>query len=226
MHIPDGFISAPTALATGAVSAGAVAYALKMGRERLEDRQVPLVGVTAAFVFAVQMLNFPVGLGTSGHLVGGALAAILLGPWMACLVLAVVLLVQAIGFADGGITALGANIALMGVVAGIGGSTLFRALIAALPRSRGGFLTATAITSWLTVMVASVVCTLFITYGGVFGGDQIGTVLLTMVGLHALIGAGEALITVAAVAAVTAARPDLMVNGDPLRPVTGRMVSV
>lgn len=225
VHIPDGFVSAPTALATGAVSAGAVAYALKAGRQQLEDRQVPLVGVTAAFVFAAQMLNFPVGLGTSGHLIGGALAAILLGPWMACLVLAVVLLVQAIGFADGGITALGANIALMAMVAGIGGASLFRVLVAALPRSRGGFLTAAAITSWLTVVVASVVCTLFITYGGVFGGDQSGTVLVTMVGLHALIGIGEALITVAAVAAVLAARPDLMANGDLLPPVTGRAVT-
>lgn len=224
MHIPDGFVSAPTALATGAVSAGAVAYSLKVGREQLEDRQVPLVGVTAAFIFAVQMLNFPVGLGTSGHLVGGALAAILLGPWMACLVLAVVLLVQAIGFADGGITALGANIALMGLVAGVGGAYLFRALAGLLPRSRGGFLAATAITSWVTVVVASIVCTLFITVGGVFGAEAFGTVLMTMVGLHALIGIGEAIITVAAVAAVTATRPDLVANSDLLPPPAGEAV--
>ena len=120
MHIPDGFISGSTAVVTGVVSAGAVAYALKEGRETLEDRQIPLVGVTAAFVFAVQMINFPVGLGTSGHLVGGALASVLLGPWLAALVLAVVLLVQALAFADGGITALSANVLLMGVVAGVG----------------------------------------------------------------------------------------------------------
>ncbi len=210
MHIPDGFISPATAVVTGAVSAGAVAYALKAGREQLEDRQIPLVGVTAAFVFAVQMINFPVGLGTSGHLIGGALAAILLGPWMATLVLAVVLLVQAIGFADGGITALGANIFLMGVVAGFGGHYLFRALAAALPRTQGGFLAATGITAWLSVVVASVICSLFITIGGVFGAGELGPVLISMVGLHALIGIGEAVITVAAVAAVTASRPDLV----------------
>jgi cobalt/nickel transport system permease protein len=210
MHIPDGFVSPATAVVTGAVSAGAVGYALRSGREQLDDRQVPLVGVTAAFVFAVQMINFPIGLGTSGHLVGGTLAAILLGPWMACLVLAVVLLVQAIGFADGGITALGANIALMGVVAGIGGHYLYRALAALLPRTPGGFVAATAITAWLSVVVASIVCSLFITVGGVFGAGELAPVLVSMVGLHALIGTGEAVITVAAVSAVVATRPDLV----------------
>lgn len=210
MHIPDGFINGATAVTTGAVSAGAVAYSLKAAREQLADRQIPLVGVTAAFVFAVQMINFPIGFGTSGHLVGGALAAILLGPWMSCLVLAVVLLVQAIGFGDGGITALGANIALMGVIAGVGGHYLFRFLSAVLPRSETGFLAATGITAWASVVVASVVCSLFITYGGLFGAGELAPVLATMVGLHALIGIGEALITVAAVAAVAATRPDLI----------------
>lgn len=210
MHIPDGFIGGATAVTTGVASAGGVAYALKAARDTLDDRQVPLVGVTAAFVFAVQMINFPVFFGTSGHLVGGALAAILLGPWMACLVLAVVLLVQAIGFADGGITALGANVFLMGLVAGVGGSYAFRALARVLPRTQGGFLAATGITAWLSVVVASVVCSLFITVGGRFGTEELGTVLASMVGLHALIGIGEALITVAAVSAVAAARPDLM----------------
>lgn len=214
MHIPDGFLAPATAVATGVVSAGAVAYALRAGREELDDRQIPLVGVTAAFVFAVQMINFPIGLGTSGHLIGGTLAAVLLGPWMACLVLAVVLGVQAIGFADGGITALGANIFLMGLVAGTGGALLFRVLARVLPRTRRGFLVATGVTAWLSVVIASVVCTLFITVGGAFGGDQLGPVLGTMVGLHALIGIGEALITVAAVAAVTASRPDLVATRD------------
>jgi cobalt/nickel transport system permease protein len=217
MHIPDGFLSAPTAIGTGVVAAGAVAYALREGRESLADRQVPLVGVTAAFVFAVQMLNFPIALGTSGHLIGGALAAILLGPWTACLVLAVVLGVQAIGFADGGITALGANVTLMGLIAGVGGHHLFRALAAWLPRGRRGFLTATAVTSWATVVVASVVCSLLITLGGPFGIASLGRVLPVMTGLHALIGVGEAAITTAAVGAVIATRPDLVTNADLLR---------
>lgn len=227
MHIPDGFISAPTAIGTGLVAAGAVAYALREGRQSLADRQIPVVGVTSAFVFAVQMINFPIAFGTSGHLIGGALAAVLLGPWMACLVLAVVLGVQAVMFADGGITALGANVALMGIVAGVGGHHLFRAVATALPRGRNGFLAATAVTAWATVVVASMVCTLFITVGGVFGAEDIGTVFTAMVGLHALIGVGEALITTAAVAAVITARPDLVANGDLLgaRTATGRAVT-
>lgn len=222
MHIPDGFVNGTTAAATGVVSAGAVAYALKAGRDHLDDRQVPVVGVTAAFVFAAQMINFPVGLGTTGHLIGGALAAVLLGPWMACLVLAVVLLVQALGFADGGITALGANVLLMGVVAGIGGHYLFRVVARLLPRTRTGFLVATGITAWSTVVVASVVCTVLITFGGTFGADELAPVLATMVGLHALIGLGEAAITVAAVGAVLATRPDLVANAD-LLPEHGRL---
>jgi cobalt/nickel transport system permease protein len=214
VHIPDGFLSAGTAAATGVVSLGGLAYGLRVSQQRLDDRQVPLVGVTAAFVFAVQMINFPVGLGTSGHLVGGALAAVLLGPGMAALVLTVVLAVQALVFADGGITALGANVLLMGLIAGAGGAALFRALARALPRTRAGFLAATGITAWLSVVVASVVCTVLITYGGVFGGAEFPRVLATMVGLHALIGAGEAAITVAAVSAVLASRPDLVAHAD------------
>lgn len=210
MHIPDGFVDTSTAIVTGAVAAGAVGASLRAAQRHLDDRQIPLVGVTAAFVFAVQMINFPVGLGTSGHLVGGALAAILLGPWMACLVLAVVLGVQAIGFADGGITALGANVLLMGIVAGIGGHYLFRGLARVLPRTRGGFLTATALTAWASVVVASAVCALLIWLGGPFGPE----VVPVMLGLHALIGIGEAAITTAVVGAVVAARPDLVANAD------------
>lgn len=210
MHVPDGFISVPTALATGVVAIIMVALALRVAKDRLDDRQVPLVGVTAAFIFAVQMINFPVGLGTTGHLIGGALAAILLGPWMATLILSVVLLVQAIGFADGGITALGANITLMGVFAGFVGGYVFKALAHTLPRTRGGYLTAAGAASWLSVVGASAICSVFITFGGIFGTDEAVPVFATMVGLHALIGLGEAVITVAAVAAVLAARPDLV----------------
>jgi cobalt/nickel transport system permease protein len=214
MHIPDGFILGSTAAVTGAVSVGTVGAALRIGAQQLKERQVPLVGLTAAFVFAVQMVNFPVGLGTTGHLIGGALAAILLGPWMAAVVLTVVLLVQALGFADGGITALGANVFLMGVIAGTGGYYLFRALAGLLPRTRRGFLTATAITSWATVVIASMVCSVLITVGGVFGGAQLLPVLATMAGLHALIGIGEAVITTLAVGAVLSARPDLLATAD------------
>src|SRR4051794_34175200 len=116
MHVPDGFLDAPTSIGTGVVAAMAVGVALRGARRELDDRTAPLAGLVAVFVFAAQMLNFPVGAGTSGHLLGGALAAVLVGPWTATLCLTVVLAVQSLLFADGGITALGTNVVLMGVV--------------------------------------------------------------------------------------------------------------
>ncbi|GFP29456.1 cobalt/nickel transport system permease protein [Candidatus Hakubella thermalkaliphila] len=118
MHIPDGFLDPKTIITTAVISAGALGYGIKKVNQKLGERQVPLLGLTAAFIFAAQMLNFPVVGGTSGHFLGGVLAAVLLGPWAACLIMAVVLIVQSIGFADGGLTALGANIFNMGVVGG------------------------------------------------------------------------------------------------------------
>jgi cobalt/nickel transport system permease protein len=218
MHIPDGFINLQTAAVTSVASVGGVAYALRRVRERLADRQIPLVGVTAAFVFAAQMINFPVLPGVSGHLIGGALAAILLGPWLGCLVLATVLLVQALGFADGGVTALGANVSLMGLVTAVGGHYLFRAITAVLPRGRRSFAAATAITAWTTVFAASGLATLYITYGGFAGAEQARVMLPVMLGVHALIGLGEAFITTAVVMAVVRTRPDLVANADRLTP--------
>ena len=135
MHVPDGFLDAPTSVATGVVAAAGVAVALRGARRELDDRTAPLAGLVATFVFAAQMLNFPVGAGTSGHLLGGALAAVLVGPCTGVLCLSVVLLVQGLLFADGGITALGTNITLMAVV-GVGvGWLVFRALQRGAARS-------------------------------------------------------------------------------------------
>ena len=224
MHIPDGFLNLPAAAASGAAAVGGIGYSLRVARTRLQDRQIPLVGVTAAFVFAAQMINFPVLPGVSGHLIGGALAAILLGPWLGFLVLATVLLVQAIGFADGGITALGANIVLMSVVGAVGGHYVFRGLSALLPRNERSFAAATAATAWITVVAASGVAALLLTFGGFAGADQVGVVLPVMLGVHALIGIGEAFITTAVVVAVVRTRPDLVANADRLRvaPQTSR----
>ena len=137
MHVPDGFLDAPTSLATAAVAATAVAFALRGARRELDDRTAPLAGLVATFVFAAQMVNFPVAAGTSGHLIGGALAAVLVGPWTATLCLTVVLLVQGLLFADGGLTALGTNVALMAVVAVWIGYAVFRLALLALPRRVG-----------------------------------------------------------------------------------------
>lgn len=164
-----------------------------------------MVGLTAAFVFAGQMVNFPIAFGTSGHLLGGVLAGLLLGPWLGCLVMAVVLLVQAIGFGDGGITVIGANISLMGVIAAIGGYYVFRGVAALLPRSRAGFLGAAGFTAWLSVVAASAVAAVYLLLSGF--PQQ---VLAYMIGLHAVIGIGEAAITVLVLSAVLASRPDLV----------------
>lgn len=216
MHIPDGLIYAPTAVATGATGAGLVALALYKSRDGLDDRQIPLVGVTAAFIFAAQMVTFPVAGGTSAHLLGGVLAGILLGPWLGALVETVVYLVQAIGFADGGVTALGANVIMMGFLPAVGGYYFFRLVARRLPRTRRSFLGTTAVTAWLSVVLASVLAAVFI----VAGGPLPVQAYPIMVGIHMVVGVGEAVITTAVVAAVLRTRPDLMATRDllPARP--------
>ncbi len=208
MHVPDGFLDAPTSLATAAVAAGAVAVALKKSRDELDDLTAPLAGLTACFVFAVQMMNFPVAAGTSGHLMGGALTAALVGPWTAVLCLTVVLLVQAVAFADGGLTALGTNVLLIGVVTVLVGWTVLR-LVTRLWRSRLGVLVGAGLGAFLSVPVAALVFVGLFAVGGVTD-VPLGTVTAFMTGVHALIGLGEAAITVAVLGAVLAVRPDLV----------------
>ena len=228
MHVPDGFLDAPTSAATAAVAAGGVALALRGARRELDERAAPLAGLTAAFVFAVQMVNFPVGAGTSGHLMGGLLAAVLVGPWTAVLCMTVVLIVQALLFADGGLTALGTNVTLLGLVAVAVGWGAFRLLARLLPTSRGGVLTAAGVGAFLSVPVAALVFVGLFAVGGV-ADVPVGTVAAAMGGVHVLIGLGEAAITVAVVGAVLAVRPDLVYGARSLRrstPLAGRPSSV
>ncbi|MFP8887663.1 energy-coupling factor ABC transporter permease [Streptomyces mangrovi] len=217
MHVPDGFLNAPVSVATGAVAAAAVAVSLRGARRELAgaaahhgaERTAPLAGLVAAFVFAVQMLNFPVGAGTSGHLMGGALAAILVGPYTGVLALSVVLLMQALLFADGGLTALGTNITLIGVVTVVASYAVFRALVRVLPRRRGSVTAAAFVSALLSVPAAAAVFTGLYALGGT-AEVPLGKVLTAMLGVHTLIGVGEALITTATVGAVLAVRPDLV----------------
>ena len=228
MHVPDGFLDAPTSAATAAVAAGGVALALRGARRELDERAAPLAGLTAAFVFAVQMVNFPVGAGTSGHLMGGLLAAVLVGPWTAVLCMTVVLIVQALLFADGGLTALGTNVTLLGLVAVVVGWGAFRLLTRLLPTSRGGVLTAAGVGAFLSVPVAALVFVGLFAVGGV-ADVPVGAVAAAMGGVHVLIGLGEAAITVAVVGAVLAVRPDLVYGARSLRrstPLAGRPSSV
>ncbi|PAZ14620.1 cobalt ABC transporter permease [Streptomyces sp. SA15] len=209
MHVPDGFIDAPTSVATGAVAAAAVAVSLRGARRELDERTAPLAGLVAAFIFAVQMLNFPVAAGTSGHLLGGALAAILVGPYTGVLCVSVVLLMQGILFADGGLTALGVNITCMAIVTTVVAYAVFRGLVKVLPRARRSVTVASFVAALLSVPAAALAFTLLYTVGGTTD-VAIGKVATAMIGVHVLIGIGEAAITALTVGAVIAVRPDLV----------------
>ncbi|MEV8335712.1 energy-coupling factor ABC transporter permease [Streptomyces niveus] len=219
MHVPDGMINLPVSAAAGVVAAGAVAVSLRGARRELgsgplaeghgAERTAPLAGLVAAFVFAVQMLNFPVAAGTSGHLLGGALAAILVGPYTGVLCIAVVLLMQGILFADGGLTALGVNITVMGVVTVIVSYGIFRGLLRILPRGRRSVTVSAFAAALVSVPAAAAAFTLLYAIGGTTH-IPVGKVLTAMVGVHVLIGIGEAAITALTVGAVIAVRPDLV----------------
>ncbi|MGW5422326.1 energy-coupling factor ABC transporter permease [Streptomyces sp. NPDC003943] len=219
MHVPDGFINAPVSAAAGVAAAVAVAVSLRGARKELGgtsgagghggERTAPLAGLVAAFIFAVQMLNFPVAAGTSGHLLGGALAAILVGPYTGVLCVAVVLLMQGVLFADGGLTALGVNITDMSVVTVVVAYAVFRGLVLVLPRSRRSVTVASFLAALVSVPAAAVAFTAFYAIGGTTD-VPIGKVATAMVGVHVLIGIGEAVITMLTVGAVIAVRPDLV----------------
>jgi cobalamin biosynthesis protein CbiM len=205
MHAPDGFIDAPISIVAGVVAAGGIAVCLRGARRELDDRTAPLAGLVAVYVFAVQMLNFPVAGGTSGHLLGGTLAAVLVGPFTGALCVSVVLLVQALLFADGGLTALGVNISTMALATVLIGYLLARLLI----RFRVTAAVAAGLAAAVSVVGASLVFVFFYALGGTTD-VALGTVTAAMVGVHALIGIGEGLITAVTVAAIASTRPDLV----------------
>jgi cobalt/nickel transport system permease protein len=214
MHVPDGFLDAPTSIATGVVAAAGIAVALRGARRELDDRTAPMAGLVAAFVFAAQMLNFPVGAGTSGHLLGGALAAVLVGPWTGALCLSVVLLVQGLLFADGGITALGTNITLFSVVAVGTGWLVFRGLQRLLPTRLSLVPVAAGVAAFVSVPVTALAFVALFAVGGL-APVSLDAVLTTMLAWHLAIGVGEALITTLVVSSVVATRPDLVRGARP-----------
>ena len=207
MHIPDGFLNITTIATTYAVSAGGIAYGLREARKKLAERHVPLMGIMAAFIFAAQMLNFPIIGGTSGHLIGAALAAILLGPWAAVLIMACVLIAQSLIFQDGGLLALGANVLNMGIIASFAGYYLYRATTRLIGENRRGKLFGGFIGAWGSVFLASTACAIEL---AVSGTVPIQVALPAVAGWHALIGIGEGLITVAVLSLVIATRRDLL----------------
>jgi len=219
MHIPDGFVSGPINAAAAVASAGSVAFGVWRVKRQFRQRQfaVPLLATTAAFVFAAQMLNFPIGGGTSGHFLGAVTAAALLGPWSACIVMALVLVIQALLFADGGVSALGTNILNMGVIGGGVSYGVLRATRALLPAGRAGYLIGAAAASWASVVLASSALEL-----AASGTSPLWVVLPAMAGTHAIIGIGEALIATAVLTAVATARPDIVPEWAELREAGGK----
>lgn len=219
MHIPDGVIGAATSAGFGVAAAGGLGAAVRRTRDTLNDRQIPLAALAAAFVFAAQMVNFPVISGMSGHLLGGVLASVLIGPAAAFLVMGVVLVIQALVFADGGLSALGLSMVNMGVLAAGGGYWIYRALLVVLPRRIGSVPVAAGIAAGLSVPLAALGFVAQFAIGGTADVSS-GAVATAMIGTHLLIGIGEGVITGFVIAAVSASRPDLIPDA-PARAVAG-----
>lgn len=207
LHIPDGFLNLVVSLICWAITIVTLGFAISKTNKALGEKQVPLMGVMAAFIFAAQMINFPVAGGTSGHLLGGALAAIVLGPWAGMLVMTAVIAVQALLFQDGGLLAMGANILNMGLITAAIGYGLYRSVSGS---SKGVKLGVIGAAAWLSVMAGALLTSLQLWLSGT---SELGVVVPAMLGVHALIGIGEALITVFAVAFLLQTRPDLLGEG-------------
>ena len=208
MHVPDGFLDSKTIVATTTLSLVGVTAAWRQTKTHIQPQRIPLLGVAAAFVFAAQMLNFPVAGGTSGHLMGAVLATVLLGTGPAIIVMTSVLVVQCFLFADGGVLALGANIFNMAIVGSVSGSVLYHTIHRLVSGERGRMI-AVAVASWCSVVLASLCCAGELAWSGTAPRQ---TVFPAMAGIHALIGVGEALITCMVVAAIRQARPELLAS--------------
>ena len=213
MHMSDGIVNAPISAVLGLVAAAGLGFSLARARagqsSDLDNRTAPMAGLVAAFIFAVQMINFPVLPGVSGHLLGGALAAILVGPWLGALCVGIVLVVQALLFADGGLTALGANITNMALIGTWVGFAIAIALRKLARRSHGGLVTVAFVSALVNTVIASLGFVVEYAIGGA-GGSSLATVAVAILGVHVLIGVGEGIITALTVGAVASVRPDLV----------------
>jgi len=207
MHIPDGFLNMATVATTYAASSGGVAFAVREAGRKLGEKHVPLMGIMASFIFAAQMLNFPIAGGTSGHLMGAALAAILLGPWAGLLIMACVLIVQCLIFQDGGLLALGANICNMGLIGCFVSYYAYQVIVKIIGTDRKGILVGGFVAGWLSLFIASIACAAEL---AVSGTSPFDIALPAMAGIHALIGIVEGGITVAVLSFVLATRADLL----------------
>jgi cobalt/nickel transport system permease protein len=212
MHVQDGYLSPEVCAVTGVVAAAAVGYSVYKLRDGASERVVPLTGMTAAMIFAGQMVNFPIGLPVSGHLIGGVLAGMILGPWAGCLAVTMVLVVQRFLFSDGGLFTLGANILHMAVIGSVGGYAIVSIVRRFFRKPNVGAIVGSVVAAWVTVVAASALFCLEFRLSHPAGAFEFRNVFALMVAIHSLIGVGEALITAAVVSYVLAQRPDLILS--------------
>ncbi len=205
MHMPDGFVSAPVIAATGAISAAATGFSLSRARREIDDHAVPALGVCTAFIFAAQMINFPVAGGTSGHLIGAFLAMLLLGPAMGFLAILIVTVLQALLFADGGVIVLGTNVFNLGIAGGLLPYALFRLVVRRGPGGRLAW--KAAFFAWFAVVIASASCAVELALSKT---SPAAIVIPAMTGIHALIGVGEGIVTFSFLKLIESVRPDLL----------------
>ena len=209
MHMPDGLINAPVSIGAAVIAAGAITVGLKKSKGTLDSQTAPLAGLVAVFIFAFQMMNFPVAAGTSGHLMGGALASILVGPYVAILVMTVVVSLQALVFADGGLSALGLNLLNMGIVSIVVSALLFAGLMKLLPKTRTSIIGVSATVAFISVLASAGAFVFEYSLGG-NATYNIASVLISVMSVHVLIGIGEAIITGLTIGAILATRADLV----------------
>lgn len=212
LHIPDGFVSTPVAIVGWVLAVAILAVAVRFANQRLNERAVPLMGVMAAFIFAAQMMNFPVAGGTSGHMLGGALAAILLGPWAAIIVMTAVVGLQAVLFQDGGIAAMGVNVLNMGMLTAFVGYGIYRLARPFVAANQPALLVVAFVAAWVSVQVAALATTFQL---AISDTSPLDVALPAMMGVHALIGIGEGLITAAALGFILSTRADLLPDAPP-----------
>lgn len=218
MHMPDGLINAPVSIGAAVIAAGAITVGLKKSKGTLDSQTAPLAGLVAVFIFAFQMMNFPVAAGTSGHLMGGALASILVGPYVAILVMTVVVSLQALVFADGGLSALGLNLLNMGIVSIVVSALIFAGLMKLLPKTRTSIIGVSATVAFISVLASAGAFVFEYSLGG-NATYNIASVLISVMSVHVLIGIGEAIITGLTIGAILATRADLVYGARKFLPV-------
>jgi cobalt/nickel transport system permease protein len=211
MHIPDGFLTPQVSLVGWLLAAGLIGIAVRQTRHQLGERQIPLMGLLAAFIFAAQAINFPVAAGTSGHLLGGTLAAVVMGPWAAALIMTAVIAVQGLLFQDGGLLVMGWNILNMGILTSFSGYIVYRLVRSAAGGGMPGMLAGGFAGAWLSVELGAIATAFELAASGT---SPLSLGLPAMAGVHALIGLGEGIITVGALALLHATRPEILAAGE------------